>query len=93
MIDPVIFSFHIGTFEFALRWYGVLVMLGVVVAGWFASREITRRGENGESVWDALIWILPAGIVGARLWYVANATLGGNLYYAQNPAQILNIPL
>ncbi len=92
MIDPVIFSFHIGTFEFALRWYGILVMLGVVVAGWFASREVTRRGENGESVWDALIWILPVGIIGARLWYVANATLGGNMYYAQNPIQIMNIP-
>jgi len=92
MIDPVIFSFHIGTFEFALRWYGVLVMLGVVVSGWFAGREITRRGENGDSVWDALVWILPAGIIGARLWYVANATLGGNSYYVDNPVQIINIP-
>jgi phosphatidylglycerol:prolipoprotein diacylglycerol transferase len=92
MINPVIFSFHIGGFEFALRWYGVLVMTGVVVAGWFAGREVTRRGENGESIWDALIWILPPGIIGARLWYVANATLGGNPYYMQNPIQILNIP-
>jgi phosphatidylglycerol:prolipoprotein diacylglycerol transferase len=92
MIDPVIFSFHIGSFEFALRWYGVFVMAGVVVAAWFAGREVTRRGENGESIWDALIWILPAGILGARLWYVANSLLGGNPYYAENPAQILNIP-
>lgn len=91
-MDPVIFSFHIGSFEFALRWYGVLVMLGVTVAGWFSTREVQRRGENGEAVWDALLWLLPAGIVGARLWYVANATLGGNAYYMQNPAQILNIP-
>ncbi|HEY3310097.1 MAG TPA: prolipoprotein diacylglyceryl transferase, partial [Anaerolineales bacterium] len=92
MIDPVIFSFHIGSFEFALRWYGVLVMTGVVIAGWFAGREVSLRGENGESIWDALIWILPPGIIGARLWYVVNATLGGNPYYIQNPIQILNIP-
>ena len=92
MINPIIFSFHIGSFEFALRWYGVLVMTGVVIAGWFASREVSRRGENGESIWDALIWILPPGIIGARLWYVANATLGGNPYYIQNPVQIINIP-
>ncbi|MCX6078527.1 MAG: prolipoprotein diacylglyceryl transferase [Chloroflexi bacterium] len=92
MIDPVIFSFHIGSFEFALRWYGVFVMTGVVVAAWFAGREVTRQGENGESIWDALVWILPAGIIGARLWYVVNATLGGNAYYLQNPVQILNIP-
>jgi len=92
MIDPVIFSFHIGGFEFALRWYGVFVMLGVAVGAWFAGREVTRRGEKGDAIWDALIWILPAGIIGARLWYVANATLGGNQYYVQNPAQIFNIP-
>ncbi len=92
MIDPVIFSFHIGTFEFSLRWYGVLVMLGVAIGTWLGEREITRRGEKGEVIWDALIWILPAGIIGARLWYVVNATLGGNSYYLQNPVQIMNIP-
>ena len=91
MIDPVIFSFNIGSFAFALRWYGVLVMTGVSVGAWFAGREVTRRGENGESIWDALIWILPAGILGARLWYVVNATIGGNLYYLQNPLKILYI--
>lgn len=92
MIDPVIFSFQIGGFQFALRWYGVLVMLGVVVAGWFAGREVTYRGEDGDSIWDALLWTLPPGIIGARLWYVVNATLGGNSYYLDNPIQILNIP-
>jgi phosphatidylglycerol---prolipoprotein diacylglyceryl transferase len=92
MIDPVIFSFTIGGFTFALRWYGVLVMLGVAVGAWFAEREVKRRGGKGEVIWDALIWILPAGIIGARLWYVVNATLGGNQYYLQNPAQIINIP-
>src|SRR5512146_3024883 len=92
MIDPVIFSFHVGTFTFALRWYGVLVMLGVVVGAWFAEREITRRGEKGQILWDAMIWILPAAIIGARLWYVVNATLGGNSYYIENPIQIMNIP-
>lgn len=91
MIDPVIFSFNIGSFVFALRWYGVFVMAGVSVGAWFAAREVTRRGENGESIWDALIWILPAGILGARLWYVVNATIGGNLYYLQNPLKILYI--
>ena len=78
MINPVIFSFTIGGITFALRWYGVLVMLGVAVGAWFGEREVTRRGGKGEIIWDALVWILPAGIIGARLWYVVNATLGGN---------------
>jgi len=92
LIDPVIFSFKIFGINFALRWYGVLVMLGVMVAAWIAEREYTRRGENGEHIWNSLIWALPVGVVGARLWYVANATLGGNSYYMDNPGQILNIP-
>jgi phosphatidylglycerol:prolipoprotein diacylglycerol transferase len=92
VIDPVIFSIDIFGFPFALRWYGVLVMLGAVVGSWFAVREVNRRGEDGEHIWNALVYILPAGIVGARLWYVMNTTLGGNSYYLDNPAQIINIP-
>jgi phosphatidylglycerol:prolipoprotein diacylglycerol transferase len=92
MIDPVIFSFKLFNLTLTLRWYGVLVMLGAVVGAWLAEREINRRGEKGESIWDALVWVLPAGIIGARLWYVVNATLGGSTYYKENPAQILNIP-
>ncbi len=87
-MDPVIFSIQLGNFTLTLRWYGVLVMLGVAVAAWIAEKEIQRRGENGEHVWNALLYLLPAGIVGARLWYVVNATLGGNPYYLQNPAKI-----
>ena len=34
--------------------------------------------------------MIPAGMIGARLWYVANATLGGSRYYIENPIQILN---
>lgn len=92
MIDPIIFSFKLFNFEVILRWYGVLVMLGAVAGAMWAEREIRRRGENGEVIWDALIWVLPAGILGARLWYVVNNILGGSTYYTDNPAKILNIP-
>jgi phosphatidylglycerol---prolipoprotein diacylglyceryl transferase len=88
MIDPVIFT--IG--GFSLRWYGVIVMLGVIVGSVIVERELKRRGENGDRIWDALIWVLPIGIIGARLGYVLNATLGGNRYYIENPIQIINIP-
>jgi len=75
MIDPIIFSFKLFGLTLTLRWYGVLVMLGAVVGTWLAEREINRRGEKGETIWDALVWVLPAGIIGARLWYVVNATV------------------
>ncbi len=92
MIDPVIFSREIFGITFTLRWYGVIVMIGVIVGSLIVERELRRRGENGERIWDALVWVLPAGIIGARLWYVLNATVGGNRYYVENPGQIFNIP-
>lgn len=92
MIDPVIYTFHLFGREFPLRWYGVIVMIGVIVGSLIVERELTRRGERGDRIWDVLVWILPAGIVGARLWYVLNATFGGNRYYIENPIQIINIP-
>lgn len=91
MIDPVIFSFKLFNIEIALRWYGVLVMFGAVVGAWIAGREIRRRGENEEAIWDAMVWVLPAGIIGARLWYVANSILGGTSYYLDNPVKILYV--
>jgi phosphatidylglycerol---prolipoprotein diacylglyceryl transferase len=91
MIDPVIFSVPLGSFVFELRWYGVFVTLGMVVGAWFAAREVVRRGEKDDFIWDALLYMVIAGIVGARLWYVANATLGGNSFYMQNPLEILMI--
>jgi phosphatidylglycerol:prolipoprotein diacylglycerol transferase len=92
MIDPVIFSIKLfGGLTLTLRWYGVLVMLGAVVGTWLAEKEIKRRGENGEVIWDALVWVLPVGIVGARLWYVLNSILGGSRYYIEDPIRVLYI--
>ncbi len=91
MINPIIFTIEIGTFTFSLYWYGVLVMLGVAVAAWLTAVEFKRRGQDPDYVWDSLLWILPAGVIGARLWYVVNSTLGGDLHYLQNPLTILNL--
>lgn len=90
-MDPTLFTIEIGNFTFSLYWYGVLVMLGVAVASWLAAKEFKRYGEDPNYLWDGLIWALPAGIVGARLWYVVNATLGGDMRYIQDPLAILNL--
>ena len=87
LIDPIIFT--IG--NFSLRWYGVIVMLGVIAGSLLVERALKRNGENSEAIWDALLWVLPAGIVGARLWYVVNATLGGDNRFSNDPTEILRI--
>jgi len=91
MIDPVIFTIEIGNFSFSLYWYGVLVMLGVGIATWLTGREFKRRGQDPDYIWDSLLWILPAGIVGARLWYVANSILGGSTRFIEDPVSIINL--
>jgi len=92
VIDPIIFTIKIGTFQFSLHWYGVIVMLGVSVAAWLSGREVKRRGGDVNWIWDSLFYILIAGVIGARLWYVAVSTIGGNPQYLQNPLSIFNIP-
>ncbi|MBN2118978.1 MAG: prolipoprotein diacylglyceryl transferase [Anaerolineales bacterium] len=91
MIDPVIFTIRLFGQEFPVRWYGVIVMIGIVVGALIVERELKRRGEKSDRIWDALLWVVVAGVIGARLWYVFNAVLGGNRSYFENPGSILRI--
>ena len=50
-VDPIIFS--IGPFAF--RWYGMLMLAGVLTASIVASREVARRGEDPDNLWDMLL--------------------------------------
>ncbi len=61
-------SFNIGPFTIHL--YGIIIMVGALMAAVVASREIKRRGMNTELVWDMLPWLLVAGVIGARLWHI-----------------------
>lgn len=93
MIDPVIFSFKLFTWTVTLTWYGLIVMSGVLIGAWIAEREVRRRGENSEALIDAMVWAVIIGILGARLWFVANSTLGGNQSYIQDPWSIIRPPI
>jgi phosphatidylglycerol:prolipoprotein diacylglycerol transferase len=93
MIDPVIFSFKLFTMQVELTWYGLIVMSSVLIGGWLAEKEVRRRGENGEALIDAMVWAVIAGILGARLWYVVNATIGGNRSYIEDPVSIIRPPI
>ena len=89
-MNPIIFTIP-GT-NFSLHWYGVIMAVGIILAGMVAEWGVRQRGGNGEHIWELLIWGVPFGIVGARLWYVVNDMLGGGRYYIDNPLQIINLP-
>lgn len=61
-------GFYIG--PVFIYFYGIILMLGAVAAAFLAEREARRRGQNSELVWDALIYVLIAGIIGARIWHI-----------------------
>lgn len=64
-------AFYLGPLEF--KWYGILVVGGAVVAALIATRMAARKGEDPERVWDILLWVMPAGLIGARLYHVVSA--------------------
>jgi phosphatidylglycerol:prolipoprotein diacylglycerol transferase len=65
-------GFNIGPLP--VRFYGIILMLGVVAAAIMADRGARRRRLDPEFVWDGLIWVVIGGIVGARLWHIFTPT-------------------
>lgn len=60
----------IGSFRYTIHFYGIIIMLGAVAAGFLATREAKRRGLDPEIVWDLLVWVIIGGVIGARLWHI-----------------------
>lgn len=50
--------------------YGSMLLLGFLVAGWFASLRAKREGMDPELIWDAAMWVFIPGIVGARAFFI-----------------------
>ncbi len=84
--DPI--AFRIG--PLAIRWYGLLLALGALVAAFIAEREARRRGDNPDHVWNALSLCIILGIIGARLYHVFSSPAEGLgwSYYRQHPIDI-----
>lgn len=61
-------AFTIGSLE--IKWYGVLVALGLLAGMWTATRRGRNAGLAPEAVADTIFWLIAGGIVGARLFYV-----------------------
>src|SRR6266542_1724939 len=83
-IDPIIF----GVGHFALRWYSLILVTAMGVGIWLTAREAERKVFKKEDVYDAAIWIVVAGIIGARLFHVLDHW---SHEYAANPVRALYI--
>ena len=50
-------------------WYSLLIITGMAAAIFLSCREEKRLGLPKDTVVDLCLWMIPAGIVGARLYY------------------------
>jgi phosphatidylglycerol:prolipoprotein diacylglycerol transferase len=57
-------------FGLKIYFYALIIITGALLGAYLASREAKRRGFDPEMIWDALPWLLFAGIIGARIWHI-----------------------
>jgi len=95
-ISPEIVSVTLFGMEFALRWYALAYIAGIVI-GWRIVAAAARRPAlwpggtapmQPKDVEDLLTWVILGVILGGRLGYVVFYQPG---YYLSNPGQILQV--
>ncbi|MDR5652338.1 prolipoprotein diacylglyceryl transferase [Ruixingdingia sedimenti] len=94
-ISPEIFSIEIGGFSFALRWYALAYIAGLI-AGWRLVVGLMRR----PALWGGVAPMQPRQVEDLLTWIIVGVVLGGRLgfvlfyqpaYYLANPGQILAV--
>lgn len=81
MPDPILFAWG----PFIIRWYGVMIVIGMALGIFLACRETKRQDLNPDHFFNMALVVLPAAIIGARLYYVAFNWS----YYKVHPAEII----
>lgn len=65
-IDPT--AFTIGSFN--IQWYGIIIVLGLILALVYVLPRMKRFGLDADRAIDAIIGGVIGGIIGARAYYV-----------------------
>ncbi len=93
-ISPELFSITVFGTQFALRWYALAYIVGILV-GWRLVVRAVRtpsdmRGPvmSPQLIEDLLTWVILGVILGGRLGYVA---FYQPAYFAANPLEILQV--
>lgn len=81
--NPIAFS----VFGFDIMWYGLLIASAMVLAIFIMYSRAERHGIDKERILDVVIFAIPAGVIGSRLYYV----LANWSYYSGDIYKILDI--
>lgn len=60
----------------AIRWYGLMYVVGIIVGVQVALPYVRTRGITDDQVWTVLGPCIVAGLIGGRLFYVVQQPLG-----------------
>ena len=80
-VDPILLRYGPVT----LTWQGLFIGIAILVGLSSAARHLAAACLHPDLAYDAAILIVPAGIIGARLFHVADAWN----YYAYHPLQVV----
>lgn len=90
-IDPIAIEFG----PFAIRWYALAYVAGIVLGWWYARRLAANealwgglRAPKPSDIDDMIVWAALGIVLGGRIGYVLFYDLEG---YLQSPAEILTI--
>jgi phosphatidylglycerol---prolipoprotein diacylglyceryl transferase len=80
--DPAV-AFNLG--PLTVRWYGIIICLGMALGIVLAMREAKRQHQDEEHLLNMLLLVIPLAVLGSRLYYVIF-----NLdWYLAHPVDIL----
>ncbi len=81
--DPVAFVIPLpftlfGQSFLPIYWYGIIIVIGAIAGAFLASVEAKRKGIDPDHVWNALLFALLFGVIGARLYHVLSDVAQGD---------------
>ena len=78
---------HASVFGISIAYYGIIISLGMVIAGAFVLYDANLHGKSQDDYLDVMIYGLIFGVIGARLYYVFFSWD----YYKDNLLSIFNL--
>jgi phosphatidylglycerol:prolipoprotein diacylglycerol transferase len=90
-VDPILF--HIGD-KIAIHWYGLLIVIGIILGANVGAYLAKRAGKDPEIIWDMLLLVVFLAIIGSRIYHIFSQPAGGVMgwtYYKEHPIEMLYI--
>lgn len=84
--SPGSLAFQIG--PLSIRWYGIIIAIGILLCYWYAVSEAKRRKIDFRHIENMALWMIFGGVLGARIYYVL---FFNPSHFFSNPLEILKI--